>query len=248
MIYIIPESLAGAIQANGQVQSLNYQELLDSEIKKGDVIVSNLDDAIRYANENHVTSIFVLEYGYTAQSNKELFNFFTTKKNIKPLCEALGKKNIYNFEREDRVTVMNFIFDKERKRVLLQKRRRPFWGYEPVKGGVEVNESLRDALSRETYEECGLKISSILYEAPEPIIYENIDIGMNRIRHVTAYVFACIADDKSKTSINEEDAKKVFSGSDWIGINEAESKFVLPRYRLAFEYALNGLRKATKND
>lgn len=238
MIYIIPKSLAKGIRKPKHVEHLTYSEMKAKEFKNDDVIVSNLDSVVKYSNSKKINCVFLLKRNYRPNSKKELFKFFITEKSLLPLCDALSKRTINQFKVENRDSVINFIFDKKYKKTLLLHRKKPFWGYEPVKGGIDKGESQKDAVIRETYEECGLKISDILYTAPKPIVYNNINLETGKIRHTTAYVFVSVANTNSRTSINEKDAKRAFTDSKWFDIKTAKFKFVLPRYQLAFEYAL----------
>ena len=242
MIFVIPENLMEEGIASEKIRYITYQEMLETKFKKDDILVSNLNEVMKYSNLNGLIGIFVLEDGYYSSSKNEQFKFFTTRINLKPLCDALAKKNLSEFVVEERTAIINIIFNKNFKKTLLLERKKPFWGCEPVKGGVEDGESLDDAVSRETREECGIESLNILYRAPKTIVYDNINIEAGKIRHVVAHVFASVADDSSKTNINEEDAKKAFSTTLWVATEKADSKFVLPRYKIAFEYALNGIK------
>lgn len=241
MIYISSKSLYRKISPI-VLENIRFVNTVDKNLKfkKNDILITQDELVTKFTRKKKVVSVFVLKNNYYSSQDMEYFDFFITEKNLNNLISMLIKNGGFeNIKSSNRVNIINFVVDSNLKSVLLLGRNKSFWGYEPIKGGIEKNETPEEAVIRETYEECGLNITN-LYKLPKKIEYKNIQFDTNTIRKIKAIVFVSKID-KTKTTIRERSAKLVFEYSRWVPLEEAKNMFVLPRYRLAFSYMLKNL-------
>ena len=247
MIYISSKSLYRKISPK-LVTKVRPVIIDDKTLKlgKNDVIITQDEVVAKIARKGKIKSVLVLKNNYFSSQSIEYFDFFTTEKNLNLLISMLIKNGGFNrIKISNRTNIINFVLDTTLKRVLLLKRNKPFWGYEPVKGGIEKNETPEEAVIRETYEECGLKVTN-LYRLPKKIKYNSIQFDTNTIRKIKALVFVSKVDKEAKSNVKEKSAKIAFDSSKWVPLKQAKNMFVLPRYGLAFSYLLEHLNLINK--
>ncbi len=239
MIYVSSKNLYRMISPIA-IEHVKFANINDKNLKfsKNDVIITQNEAVSKIAKKKKIMNILVLKNNYYSSQDKEYFDFFITEKNLNPLVFMLIENDSFEgIKFSNRDNIINFVFDPSFKHVLLLHRNKSFWGYEPVKGGIEKNETPKKAVIRETYEECGLNITSP-YRLPKKIGYNSIQFDTKTIRKISAIIFISKIDKKTKFTIREKSAKMAFKSLRWVPLKEAKNLFALPRYRLAFSYVL----------
>ncbi len=149
---------------------------------------------------------------------------------MRPVCLAVPMPSLFGFLNKSGVPIL--VVAKVRKvaigvvfkkfpdgiRFLLLRRKRGWRGWEFPKGGVEKNETWRDAATRETGEETGLKRLRVVKRVGMTIKYNYPKNSSERADYESTRQWAFLIealDDKVKIE------RDFFSGHAWLGAKDA---------------------------